>query len=155
MQRLFDGMAGPTGFFRRGGYLDELTDETIDIIVDHAGRDQSVRRLIDLARFSDAVTEAGDDTACGRRSPGWLHQINALWTDEKNETSSVNWVEAFYAAISGQYAPDRMYINHVGLESESRIRQAYAKGLYERLAEVKTHYDPHNLFRRNHNIVPG
>ncbi|MFI6037306.1 FAD-binding oxidoreductase [Streptomyces sp. NPDC051315] len=35
-----------------------------------------------------------------------------------------------------------------------RVRRAYAEPDHRRLTELKTEYDPHNLFRINHNIPP-
>ncbi|MER5460515.1 FAD-binding oxidoreductase [Streptomyces sp. NPDC002668] len=35
-----------------------------------------------------------------------------------------------------------------------RVRRAYAEPDYRRLTELKAEYDPHNLFRINHNIPP-
>lgn len=35
-----------------------------------------------------------------------------------------------------------------------QVRRAYTEADYRRLAELKAHYDPHNLFRINHNIPP-
>jgi FAD/FMN-containing dehydrogenase len=38
-------------------------------------------------------------------------------------------------------------------ESVERVQDAYRK-TYDRLVEVKTEWDPTNLFRRNKNIAP-
>jgi len=39
-------------------------------------------------------------------------------------------------------------------EGDERIRAAYGNN-YQRLAEVKSKWDPDNLFRMNKNIAPG
>lgn len=39
-------------------------------------------------------------------------------------------------------------------ESESRIRAAYPGRTWERLAAIKSRYDPTSLFRLNQNIPP-
>jgi FAD/FMN-containing dehydrogenase len=38
-------------------------------------------------------------------------------------------------------------------EGDERVRAAYGKN-YDRLVEVKTRWDPGNLFRMNKNIAP-
>jgi FAD/FMN-containing dehydrogenase len=44
-------------------------------------------------------------------------------------------------------------MNILAPDETDRIREAYGPN-YDRLAEVKHTYDPTNLFRMNHNIVP-
>lgn len=36
-----------------------------------------------------------------------------------------------------------------------QVRRAYGDADYERLTAIKATYDPHNLFRVNHNIPPA
>jgi len=44
-------------------------------------------------------------------------------------------------------------VNNLGDEGDQRTRQAYGHN-YDRLAALKTQYDPTNLFRHNQNIKP-
>ena len=46
------------------------------------------------------------------------------------------------------------YPGFLGVDGAERIGEAYPAGTYERLVAVKRQYDPANLFRSNHNIVP-
>jgi FAD/FMN-containing dehydrogenase len=49
----------------------------------------------------------------------------------------------------------RAYTNYLAADDhEARVREAYGPN-YERLAELKRRYDPHNLFHLNQNIAPG
>ena len=50
---------------------------------------------------------------------------------------------------------DAVYVNYLADEGEDRVRQAYPEAKYERLVELKTKYDPTNLFRINQNIKPA
>ena len=47
------------------------------------------------------------------------------------------------------------YIGFLGDEGEARDRDAYPKPTWDRLAEVKSRYDPTNLFRLNQNVRPA
>ena len=48
------------------------------------------------------------------------------------------------------------YLNFVGAgeDSEEMMRASYGDENYQRLVEIKTQYDPTNLFRLNQNIRP-
>jgi FAD/FMN-containing dehydrogenase len=46
-----------------------------------------------------------------------------------------------------------VYINFMSGDEKDRVSEAYG-GIWERLVDVKTHYDPKNLFRLNQNIQP-
>ncbi len=50
-----------------------------------------------------------------------------------------------------------VYLNFPGLgkEGETMLRASYGDTNYDRLVELKTKYDPTNLFRLNQNIPPA
>jgi FAD/FMN-containing dehydrogenase len=41
-----------------------------------------------------------------------------------------------------------------GDEDPDRVREAYGDSVYDRLVDVKTTYDPDNVFHHNQNIRP-
>jgi hypothetical protein len=62
--------------------------------------------------------------------------------------------------ISGlePWSAGRMMANFMSPEegtAPAQLRTAYGEERYDRLARIKKSYDPHNLFRMNHNIVPA
>ena len=50
------------------------------------------------------------------------------------------------------------YVNFLGAElgqqDTDSARQAYVQDKYQRLEAIKNRYDPQNVFRYNHNILP-
>jgi FAD/FMN-containing dehydrogenase len=47
-----------------------------------------------------------------------------------------------------------VYLNFIGAEGAERIRDAFGEERLGRLVDVKTEYDPGNVFRSNQNIAP-
>ena len=56
------------------------------------------------------------------------------------------------------FAETGQYVNFLGAEhgpvTPEAARLAYGADKHQRLVELKNRYDPENLFRLNHNIVP-
>jgi hypothetical protein len=50
---------------------------------------------------------------------------------------------------------DGAYANYLANEEVERIHEAYPPTTYARLAALKQHHDPTNLFHLNANIVPN
>ena len=68
----------------------------------------------------------------------------------------------FLAAMSAAGAPpssEHVIVGRVraavaGDEEPGRVREAYGDAVYDRLVDVKTQYDPGNVFHHNQNIRP-
>ena len=48
-----------------------------------------------------------------------------------------------------------VYVNFLSDEAQSHVKVAYGDQKYNRLAELKSKYDPTNFFRFNQNITPS
>jgi FAD/FMN-containing dehydrogenase len=44
-------------------------------------------------------------------------------------------------------------VNFMSADEQDRVPEAY-QNRWDRMVAVKSHYDPHNLFRLNQNILP-
>ena len=62
------------------------------------------------------------------------------------------WTVAFAAAL--HQGNNSVYVGFLGDEGESRVRAAYPRATWDRLAAIKARYDPDNLFSLNQNIRP-
>ena len=141
--------------YDKGGYLAEITDEAIEVLVEHAPRRQSPGSVVLFYRLDGAFSAVGeDDTAfSGSRSPGYnIFVIAVCPTAELLETDRA-WVRALCSALE-PHMGSSTYVNALE-EDVSDVRTAYGAGKYDRLAQIKGRYDPDNVFRRNANIVPA
>ena len=72
--------------------------------------------------------------------------------DEPSETEQgLRWVNEFWEGIK-PYLGNRVYVNYMGIGEADRVRSAYGDN-YERLAAVKSKYDPANFFQNNQNMA--
>ena len=80
---------------------------------------------------------------------GFLFQIG--WADDGQERH-VQRARQSYQTLE-RFASQLTYVNFLGEEGTARVRAAYGPN-YQRLVELKTKYDPENIFHLNQNIKP-
>ena len=65
----------------------------------------------------------------------------------------IEWAKEFHEAMT-PFATDGVYANYLDRDEGDRVKTAYGVN-HDRLVEVKTEWDPENVFRMNQNIEPG
>ena len=137
--------------------LPELSDDLIDVFVDHAFSAESPRSYSMLFHLGGAVSRVDDDaTAYTGRNATHNVNINGVWRPEEDEEfaeSETAWTRRFFDALE----PHRegVYVNFLDADDGTRrVRESYGEHTYRRLAEIKTEYDPDNVFHLNQNIEP-
>jgi FAD/FMN-containing dehydrogenase len=131
-----------------------LSDTLIDTAVERFAAAPSPMSQILIEHFHGAVTRVGEtETAVPLRAPGWNVVIPAIWTDPADTDANVAWARETFTALKPELV-DRRWLNYRGDDqADDAIRAAYGPN-YDRLGTVKRRYDPENVFRLNHNIVP-
>jgi FAD/FMN-containing dehydrogenase len=156
LQSMFDPMV-PHGWHRywKSVELPPLTDAAIDTLVEHAPAVTSPKSYCIVFQLGGALARVGEgETAFSQRDAAHNVNINAVWTpDDPDAERHVAWAQDFFDAMQ-PFAGRRVYLNFLGEEGGSRVRQAYGTRTYERLVELKRAYDPTNFFRLNQNIEP-
>jgi len=138
---VFAAVIGLRNYFH-GGNAPELSNDLIDVVLDHGARMPSLMSAIHLHLMGGAA---------GRVSPG------TTWTDPAEDSQHIG-TNRDLAAQLALLAQDGSYVNFLtdtAGDSNARVRAAYGDALYERLARLKREFDPGNLFRANHNIRPA
>ena len=93
-----------------------------------------------------------DATAFAHRHAPILAVAVNFWQDETDYRVREEWVHQTVAALD-QGVPGA-YVGFLRDEGEARLRSAYPGQTWERLRDVKTRWDPTNLFNLNQNIPP-
>ena len=137
-------------------YLDALDDQAIERIAARARSRPNPWTLIPLRHLGGADSRVpGDATALGGCDASFLLSIETSWTDPAESDRAIRWTRSFWDEMC-QGSPGSTYLNFVGAgeDSEAMLRAAYGDANYDRLVEIKSKYDPTNLFRLNQNIQP-
>ena len=140
-------------YYIRSCDVAQLTDEVIEITVDHALRINSPLSTFVIWQLRGAVARVGEDeTTFGGRSAGHTFNIAGITESAEGFDEEREWVRTFWSALEPYHTS--IYVNFLMEEGEERIRQAYGAKKYDRLKSLKRRYDPDNFFRLNQNIRP-
>jgi len=132
----------------------ELTDEIIDVTVEHSLQIQSPLTSFPIWQMGGAVARVGDgETAFNGRGAGFTYNIGACTAGSEGFEAERDWVRNFWSALEPWH--QGVYVNFLGDEGADRIRDAYGADKYDRLQALKRKYDPDNFFRINQNISPA
>ena len=141
-------------YYWKSAALDELSDGAIDVVAEFAASQPSSLSTIDVWLMGGALGEepAGGSAYAGR-SAGYLVNPEADWDDPAADEDNVSWARQLIKALEPYTVGN--YLNFPGMleEGEQQLRASFGSH-YERLVDVKTKWDPGNLFRLNHNVPP-
>jgi FAD/FMN-containing dehydrogenase len=142
-------------YYWKSTHLPELGDDLIDVIAEHAFSCSSPRSYVALFHLKGAVGRVAEGrTAFGNRQASHAITLDAVWRPGEDFGSrDAAWTRGFFAAL-GRFR-EGVYVNFLGGDEDpGRVREAYGDSVYERLVDVKTAYDPDNVFHHNQNIRP-
>ncbi len=130
-----------------------LSDEVIDIVVEHGRRITSPVTSIALWQMGGAVGRIDDEaTAFNGRNAGFTFNINGNSKTAEGFDAERQWARDYWSALAPHHTS--VYVNFLMEEGEGRVRQAYGAAKYEKLKTLKRKYDPTNFFSLNQNIKP-
>jgi Berberine and berberine like len=136
----------------KSNFLQELSEEAIDTIIDHFASVSSPLTLVLLDQLGGAVDRVGaEETAFGYREAAHDFLITSLWRDPRESERHILWTRELWEAMQ-PFSTDLTYVNY--LDEGRPGSAAYSAAKYERLVALKNRYDPTNLFRLNVNIQP-
>jgi FAD/FMN-containing dehydrogenase len=148
--------AFPAGMqnYWKSGFVADLDDGAIDVLVDRAARMTSPRSALLIEYYGGAAGRVAEDaTAFPHRRAEYDVVITAQWADPVESDQHIAWARDTWEAVR-PFGSGRVYVNVLGVEGDERVREAYGAN-YDRLARTKAQYDPDNVFRVNQNIAPA
>lgn len=149
---------GSRGYWKNLSFS-RLDREIVDVLLDIASEVTWYGTGIDIHYLGGAFSRVGeDDTAFPNRSARFWLNIYGFWSNPGEDERLTAFARRAHARML-PFAETGQYVNFLGAETGQDMSQAarlaYGTSTYERLRDLKNRYDPGNLFRLNHNILPG
>lgn len=146
-------MAWGKRFYMKGGFVNEITDDLIDVCLEAIGKAPGGCTIGFWAQGGAMGRAPVDSTAfMGRNAAFWIG-LEAFWEDPNEDEGFRAWGRRSWNEINAFTAAGH-YVNDMIETGESVVRSIYGDAKYERLVALKRAYDPDNVFRLNQNIVP-
>jgi hypothetical protein len=108
-------------------------------------------------RLDGAYSRVREDATAfsGGRSPRFAVFVIGVCPAPDMFAAEREWVRSMADALAPFAVADGTYVNGMtDFDALRPVRSAYGPEKYARLVDVKTTYDPHNIFHRNANIAP-
>jgi FAD/FMN-containing dehydrogenase len=155
-QQMFDS-AVPAGnrYYWKSNFVGTLTRGLGEVLRHGANTAPSPLSVILLFEVKGAIRRVPKEKmAFDHRDVNFEMSIIANWTDRGEDDANIAWARNLWRTTQPFVLPS-VYANHMTSdESSERVRAAYGSDKYAILSRLKSKFDPTNLFRLNHNILP-
>ena len=152
---LFDPLYPPgMQWYWRADFVKELGSEAIERHAQHGAKMPTMHSTMHLYAIDGAAHRVGkNETAFSYRDANWAEVIVGVDPDPANGAAITTWCKDYFDALH-PFSAGGAYVNFMMEEGQERVQASFREN-YARLAEIKTKYDPTNMFRVNQNIRPA
>ena len=141
-------------WYWRGEFVSEIPDAAIEQHVAFGEAMPTWKCTMHLYPIDGAPSRVGsDEMAWAYRDAVWAQVIAGVDPDPANAGAIRDWAVSYSDAVR-PYTLGTGYVNFQMQETGDKVRAMYGPN-YDRLVQIKGHYDPDNAFSVNQNIVPA
>jgi hypothetical protein len=141
-------------YYWKSEYLPKIDPRLLEKVITQAGTMVSPHSAVLLFPIDGALNRVPEDhSAVGNRQAGMVLNIASSWETAEDDSANIEWARSAWKDMR-EFSTGGTYINFLTEEEgDDRIHDAYGDN-YQRLVDVKSKWDPQNLFRMNKNIAP-
>jgi len=154
IQTLFDGLLPPgMQWYWRADFFTELGAKARAAHKEFGSTIPTPLSQMHMYPISGAASRPGlTDTPWAYRDAKYAGVFVGVDPDPANKEKLTKWAKEYQEALH-PYSSGGAYTNFMMDEGQERVKASYRQN-YDRLVDIKTKYDPKNLFRVNQNIKP-
>jgi len=130
--------------------------DTVDpnVVMEHLDASKAKFQVAQIRVLGGAIARVPvNATAYAHRARRIMVNVACLYEQPEEAAIHDVWADRFWRAL--QNGEPGAYVNFLGIDGPSRLREAYPGDTWDRLCAVKSRYDPANVFRLNQNVPPA
>jgi FAD/FMN-containing dehydrogenase len=145
----------PLPYYERGVMLREFPAEAQEKLVELVGPDSDTTLVIAELRALGGAWDREPTVANAVATRGLPYSLLGVNAGPLSQEHLLK--ESVAALLDGMepWQGDRRLVNNLAPEEATDVAAIYGPERYARLAAIKKAYDPANMFRINHNVVPA
>jgi FAD/FMN-containing dehydrogenase len=133
--------------------FETLSTDAVDMLLAGIGSLPDPACEVFIAHVGGVMARvAPDATAYPQRSAHFIMNVHTRWEDPKKDAECIAWARKLHGQMQ-PFATGSAYVNFMPEDETDPLGGAYG-GNAQKLSQIKGKYDPNNLFRINHNIMP-
>lgn len=140
-------------YYLKAGFVQKVTPAYIDAMVGViADANLPLVQALSMPHGGGAIKRIKPQaTAFAQRAADTNAILFTFWDGPAMKEPVSNWIRSAWAKIEPH--THGFYVNEFNADDEARLRTTYGVN-FERMVELKTRFDPNNLFRLNANVAP-
>jgi FAD/FMN-containing dehydrogenase len=155
MQSLLDATQ-PKGrrYYWKSEYLPRIEPDLVDRVMQHAAKIRSPHSAVILFQLGGALNRIGQaHSAAGNRDARYVLNIAGAWERPEDDAANIAWARDAWSDMR-RHSTGGTYINFLTEDDGAERTEAALGDALDRLARIKSRWDPENVFRTNRNIKP-
>jgi hypothetical protein len=156
-QAQLDGTQPPGRYYYwKSDYLPGVSEAAQDTILERTEEFPSPESALIVFQLGGEAARIDDDvSAAAHRDAAYVLNVASSCVDPAKIDGCVSWARDTWSAMR-PHSTGGAYVNFLTEdEGDDRTLAAYGREKYQRLAALKSKYDPDNLLRVNRNIRPA
>jgi Berberine and berberine like len=145
----------PVPYYERGIMLREFPEQAQDKLIELVGPDAETALVIAELRALGGAWDREPTVPNAVATRGLPYSLLGVSAGPLSEEQQLKRSVAELLDGMKPWQGDRRCVNNLAPDEAADAAAIYGPERYERLASIKKTYDPANMFRLNHNVIPA